>query len=379
MSVINQVLNQLEQRGVHATEQTMVRSVPLVRRRLMMPLLLFGLAIVVAIASWQWVKTGNKEAVQTNLTKAVNIKVSVEPKTSALQSKITESELLQADIPAINPSALRLSFELKSVPLPVTVQSIEKTHDEPGLMQHISTDTGRNPTDQINIPANQEITVMPELADQQPAATIDSNEQADAPDSLSPMKRISPVQQADAEYRKATAQMQQGRTDEALAGYETALRLDAGHDAARQALIALLLEKKRGTDAERVLREKLASKPDHIGFTMLLARLQVDRGAVAEAMATLENALPYANSQADFHAFLAALLQRQNRNEDAIAHYQNALQLEPKNGIWQMGYGISLLAMQRNAEAKEAFNRALDTQTLSSDLQSFVRQKLKEF
>ena len=82
--------------------------------------------------------------------------------------------------------------------------------------------------------------------------------------------------------------MQQGRITDAQAGYEAALRLDAGHDAARQALVALLLENKRGAAAERVLQERLKNKPDHTAFTLLLARLQVDRGALADATATLE-------------------------------------------------------------------------------------------
>jgi MSHA biogenesis protein MshN len=43
-----------------------------------------------------------------------------------------------------------------------------------------------------------------------------------------------------------------------------------------------------------------------------------------------------------------------------------------------MGYGLSLQAKQRNADAKEAFKRALDTQTLSPDLQAFVQTKIKE-
>lgn len=171
--------------------------------------------------------------------------------------------------------------------------------------------------------------------------------------------------------------MQQGRIADAMAGYETALRLDAGHEAARQALVALLLEGKRNADAEKVLLEGLNSKPENTGFTMLLARLQVERGALEQATATLEKSLPFADTQADYRAFLAALLQRQNRNEEAISHYQIVLQHAPGNGVWLMGYGISLQAMKRNAEAKDAFKRALDTQTLSPELQSFVQQRLK--
>ena len=191
------------------------------------------------------------------------------------------------------------------------------------------------------------------------------------------MKQVSSAQQADAEFRRAAGLMQVGRIAEAMAGYEAALRLDAGHEAARQALVALLLEGKRNADAEKVLLEGLNSKPEHTGLTMLLARLQVERGALGQATATLEKSLPFADAQADYRAFLAALLQRQNRNEEAIAHYQIVLQHAPGNGVWLMGYGISLQAVQRNAEAKDAYKRALDTQTLSPELQAFVQQKLK--
>src|SRR5450759_1864065 len=125
------------------------------------------------------------------------------------------------------------------------------------------------------------------------------------------------------------------------------------------------------------LPEILKNAPLQTQTSIGMYCLQVERGAVAEATATLEKALPYANSQADYQAFLAALLQRQNRNDEAIAHYQIALQLAPNNGIWLMGYGISLQAMQRNADAKDAFKHALDTQTLSPDLRAFVQQKLK--
>ena len=192
-----------------------------------------------------------------------------------------------------------------------------------------------------------------------------------------PMKQVSPAQHADAEFSKAVALMQQGRIADALAGYEAALRLDPGHDAARQAWVALLLEGQRGADAERVLQDGLGVKPGHTGFAMLLARLQVERGAVEQATATLEKTLPYADQQAGYQAFFAALLQRQNRHKEAISHYQIALQLAPDNGIWLMGYGISLQAVQRTDDARVVFRRALDSKTLSPELQAFVQQQLK--
>ena len=111
---------------------------------------------------------------------------------------------------------------------------------------------------------------------------------------------------------------------------------------------------------------------------MLLARLQVERGTIDEAMATLEKSLPHADSQADYQAFYAALLQRQGRHKEAITHYQIVLQLVPGNGVWLMGYGISLQAVQRDEDARNAYQRALESKMLNPELEAFVQRKLRE-
>jgi len=191
------------------------------------------------------------------------------------------------------------------------------------------------------------------------------------------MKQVSRAQQAEAEFRRGIELAQQGRGSDAVASYQAALQLDGSHDGARQALVALLLEEKRGSDAERLLQERLDAKPDHTGFAMLLARLQVERGATGEAQVTLERSLAFGEARADYLAFLAALQQRNNFHAEAVAHYQAALQLQPGNGAWLMGSGISLQALKRNEEAKAAFRQALDSKTLSPELQAFVQRKLK--
>jgi MSHA biogenesis protein MshN len=111
---------------------------------------------------------------------------------------------------------------------------------------------------------------------------------------------------------------------------------------------------------------------------MLLARLQVERGDVPLALETLQKTLPYAGEQADYQSFVAALQQRQGSHDEAIAHYLIALKLVPNNGLWLMGMGISLQAMQRKEEARDAYQRALVSNSLSAQLQAFVQQKLKE-
>lgn len=190
--------------------------------------------------------------------------------------------------------------------------------------------------------------------------------------------QITLQQQAENEFRKAYALMQKGQTNAAISGYETALTLDAGHHVARQTLVRLLLENKRNAEAERQLQDGLQHDPKQSSMAMLLARMQVGRNELDQALATMQKSLPYAGKQADYQSFVAALLQRKNRHNEAITHFQNALEITPKSGVWLMGLGISLRAEQRTEDARDAFKRALESNNLNAELQSFVKQQLKE-
>lgn len=192
------------------------------------------------------------------------------------------------------------------------------------------------------------------------------------------IKEFTPQQQAENEYRKAVAMVQQGRAKEAVEELTYALQLDPRHTAARQTLVGLLLEANRYGDAERKLQEGLTIAPDQPDLVMILARLQVERGDIRGGLVTLERALPYASENAAYQAFLAALLQRDGRHREAIEHYLLALRNAPQTGVWLMGLGISLQAENRLPEAREAFSRARTSNTLSPELQAFVEQRLKQ-
>ncbi|MEO8331331.1 MAG: tetratricopeptide repeat protein [Gallionella sp.] len=360
MSVINQVLNQLEQRGAHSTaEQTLVRAVVHTRRDFIMPLLAIGLVLIAGIVAWQWVSSRKPDVMAASVVQKQSVAPTVAP-ASGVSAEAAPTESLMP--------ASRLSLELSSVPLPSTLRQ-----DSGQALRGGSSKPVANPAPVAEPGTNTPVSTARPL----PVPATTAKVFAQSSGSAVPMKKISSAQQADAEFRRSAVLMQLGRIDDAIAGYEAALRLDAGHDASRQALVALLLEGKRNSDAEKVLLEGLNIKPENTGLTMLLARLQVERGSIEQATATLEKSLPFADTQADYRAFLAALLQRQNRNEEAIRQYQIVLQHAPGNGVWLMGYGISLQALLRNAEAKDIFQRALDTRTLSPELQAFVQQKLK--
>lgn len=314
MSVINQMLNGLDQRGA-AVVSLEVRPVYAAHKRRTLKIFAAGVMLVVAVAL-AWPGLADRKPPQT--------------------MPLIETEL--------TPIASRMSFELSSVAL-----------------------SGRQR------PEKKSAAVLPAAA---LPATREGQVPAE-PIAGFPVKQISPAQQADALFRKSVALLQQGRASEAMAGFEAALALDAGHDAARQALITMLLEGKKVSEAEQVLQDGLKHNPANSRFSMLLARLQVDHGELDQAIGTLDVALPHAGQQPDYQAFYAALLQRKSRHREAAEHYLIALKAQPNKGIWLMGYGISLQAQDKSAEAKDAYQHALDSKTLSPELQAFVQQKIK--
>jgi MSHA biogenesis protein MshN len=187
---------------------------------------------------------------------------------------------------------------------------------------------------------------------------------------------ITSQQQGENAYRRGLAALQEGRVQEAIASMEQAVFLYPRNEGARQTLVGLLLENKRNDEAVRHLQLGLGLDAKQPQVAMLLARLQIEKGG--PAIETLQRTLPYARGNADYLAFLAGALQRAQNHREAAEQYQAALKLQPQNGVWWMGLGISLQADKRNAEALEAFNRARNSGNLSQDLQAFVERRLQQ-
>lgn len=189
-------------------------------------------------------------------------------------------------------------------------------------------------------------------------------------------QELTPKQMSENTYRRALASLQEGRVSTALADLDRALEIDPRNEAARQTYVSLLLENRRPDDAIRQLRLGLGIDPRQPGLAMVLARLQLERGG--PALQTLMTTLPYAAASADYQAFLAGVLQREQRHAEAAQYYQAALKLAPFNGVWWMGLGISLQADRHVAEAREAYTRARTGNGMTPELLAFVERRLEQ-
>lgn len=266
--------------------------------------------------------------------------------------------------PVNTPSVLQLASDLSFLPSPPFAAPEVKT----------STPTMVQPVKQEPLPTAAAEKSPPALAEAKKPAV--ATETPQAPGFNKEIRQPTPHQRAETAYRQAYASLQQGRMGEAEESLRQALQFEPRHAAARQALAAMLIESHRLDRAEQVLQEGLELQPGNSGYAITLARIQVERGAVATALATLQRNPP-ASENAEYHSFLAALLQRSERHKEAIDHYLAALRANPSSGPWLLGLGISLQADGQASKAAEIFRRARQSGSLSPELQAFAEQRLK--
>ncbi len=382
MSVINQVLLDLEKRRASSAERSVlpnhVRALPEGERAAPWGWIAAGgTAIVAALAlSWaffsgaDWTRQRDASATAPQRIAEVAIErvVAASAGVKIDAAPVDEGENIRKEA-----LASRLSFELSSLP------------SEPA-----SPAAARAPLPTSRVigkgdsqPSGNEIQAAAEPPARARAASVvaAASTKTPAADKSGIQKEVrqpTPRDLAENEYRKAIASLHQGRLAESQEGFQAALNLYPGHLGARQALVGLLLESRKPGEAERVLQEGLALAPAQSGFAMTLARLQLDRGDAATAAATLRKGLEHAQGNADYAAFLAALLQRQGRHEEAIEQFQAALRARPTAGVWWLGLGISLQAANRTADAQDAYRRARSANNLSPELAAFADQRLRQ-
>ena len=284
MSIINQVLNELEKRGANAPlDGATIRAVPPRKQSRAIRYAVAGTILLSLLLVAKWY-SGRRES------------RAPEP---AVVMAIPASAVAQA---SSSPASVAVSAPVEAVAMvgvsgiPVASQPVDSRHDKP----------------LIEVKSEEEPVAAPEVkkvARSKPERAKVDVAESESPTEVNPelLKKISPQQRAENEFRKANLAVQEGRTNDALAGYESALLADPTYKPARRAWVGVLVSLKRNDDAEQVLHRGLKRDSHDASFAMMLARLEVERDAVPLALETLQKTLPYAESQADYRQFVAYL------------------------------------------------------------------------
>ena len=391
MSLINEMLKDLDKRGgdpAGSTARSGIRAVPNIAKKRNPWRWIVGLLLVICgAAAWMLWDTPllhfQQSAAPASVPTASRAPAAASTPVPANASPPVAAALGAQAVPAV-PDAAALNELPKVMPQPAAAPKPAEERRIQNAVTAKSTRAGGAPLPPA--PATEgamKLALSGTLASISPPETKPTvpargkrHANANVPAHMS--KESTPQQQAENAYGRAVGQIEAGNMPEAMVTLEGVLAKTPRHAAARQALVGLQLDAKRSGDAMRVLKDGLQADASQTGMAMILARLQVEKGDTAAAIATLQQSLPHASHKADYRAFLAALYQRERRHKEAITHYQQALRHAPDNGVWWMGYGISLQAEGRNADARTAYSHARDTERLSPSLRAFVEQRISQ-
>lgn len=367
MSVINQMLVELERRRASGTERNRipdhVRALPGdVRPRWLSRhgiTAVFALAGLLAAGAWWWMQ---REAAPRPVPVAAGpalLEQAAPRPDEWIARRLTLDLSREPEAVAETPAPIATATVVApraAVPAPVAkpaeraVEPVSRPTPKPPVVER--------PPEKVQPPAAKPAP--------QPPAEIEKQ-----------VREPTPRQRAQYEFARGTAALHQGQFAEARAAFESALQADATYHGARQALVGVLLDNRRQADAARVLQEGLQLAPAQHGFAMTLARLQVEAGELDAGAQTLARSLEHPGASPDHIAFYAGLLQRQQKHAEAVAQFQQALARRGGVGVWLLGLGVSLEALGRTADAQEAYRRARASGNLSADLQAFAEQRLR--
>jgi MSHA biogenesis protein MshN len=188
---------------------------------------------------------------------------------------------------------------------------------------------------------------------------------------------VTPAERAENEFRYAAAVLKLGRAAEAESHFARALDLNAHHQGARQALVAMRLERGLLDSARGLLEEGLRAEPGQPEFSVALARILIERKDLPGALSALDGASANAAGMPEYHVLRATVLQRLGRHTEAADAYRAALRQQPANPPAWVGLGISLEALEQRREAAEAFRQALAAGPVNPDVKTFVEQRLR--
>jgi len=211
-------------------------------------------------------------------------------------------------------------------------------------------------------------------------ATTGSQEREKAREDDAPVnKRSRPLtdeQRAELAYKKGYQLLGREQMEAGERQLRDALMHYRRHHGARELLASVYIKSGRYVEAGSLLKEGLALAPAHTLYAKLYARVLLKQEKLNQAIAILERQPPMPGVDSEYHALLAALYQQTGQHLKAAASYRDVLRVNPHQGNWWIGLGISLEKLEKYAEARSAYQRAKNSVNLTEKLRQYVDKRL---
>jgi len=188
--------------------------------------------------------------------------------------------------------------------------------------------------------------------------------------------KLSPERVVKNKFKKAERAILDNNISKAEQLLEDILIIQPAHKAARKQLSALWFGRKAYKPALNLLAQGVIIYPNDIEFRLMQARILLNQDNNKEAFYVLNTFSTAQNIE--YQLLLANTAQSLGKLESAILAYQQLVSLEAHKGKWWLGLAVAFDRNSQFEQAKKTYETALSKSTLSSHSIKFIKQRITE-
>ena len=379
MSVINQMLKDLEQRQLGGEGAVYV---PPVRQQgwwMLLLTLICGLALgILGWRTWIYWQQSQRTAQPT-----VQLTTELAPASQAqTQPASSATEVVAASTEPQGAASGAVALDLAPVAAVARASALAGGAEGSSATEAFADEAlAETPPDDELTPSDEELQpdLYAELAAEQEAAP----QEVAAPPRKPGVLKIETVDLSEPELaalaeRKATTAMAKGQMREAQDNYYQVLVHDPHNQGAREQLAGLLYGEGRLTEASQVLEEGLRLDPAQADLRLLLARVAISGGDRQKALDWLTGYQPDLAANLDYYATWAGLAQELGQPAQASELYVKLLRQQPDQGRWWLGLGVAEDGQGHRQRALDAYGNAQLHGNLGEASTRWLEQRIAE-
>ncbi|WP_434566564.1 MSHA biogenesis protein MshN [Vibrio chagasii] len=230
-------------------------------------------------------------------------------------------------------------------------------------------------TTKVNTTQVPEPTLIASVAKSSTASTSDEPKDSENSGILIEQVELTPEQLSVNAQGRAQKALDANDLTGALKGYNEALRYTPRNEDVRQKLAILYFGKGDTRKAYELFQSGIKLNINSEKLRLGLSKLLVKADQAEAALSPLIHMPPYPTQE--YLAMRAALSQKSQQEEIALESYQKLVEIDSENARWWLGLAIQQERQLDFAAAKQSYQGALTRVGISSQSQSFVRDRLK--
>lgn len=365
MSVVNQMLKDLEDRNANDAEYSAVYK-PVKGRKSSIWAIAFFALLIVLLGLLAWMLYDNYFAQQSESSGSMQTQTT----TQVLASAVTNNDAVATQEPEpILDNVINQTVE-PVINVAEVTEFVDST-DEPTQRENSELDSA------IQSVGTVEKTV------QTVAATMTVNKSnsvvSSTPETNDFSKQASGSQSTGVSLREqALAALRSGQDALGIQLLTQLIQLEPTNVRAYKKLSAVLYSQNQTIRAISVLEDGIGVSPQDADLRLMLARLLSQQNEEERALTIVTPEFVLSGQSSEFLSFRAALAEKLGAHNIAYSDYLQLSAEQPDESRWWLGLAVSSDRIARNQMAIEAYQRVIVLNQLSNEVKSFAQQRINQ-